>query len=58
MCGPLNFSSGPVPGIGIIRPVGVQWKPGPGKYPWVMEVVDNSLNPDVPITAKLEPTNA
>jgi branched-chain amino acid transport system substrate-binding protein len=58
MCGPLNFSAGPVSGIGIIRPVGVQWKPGTGKYPWVMEVVDNSLNPDVPVTAKLEPTNA
>jgi branched-chain amino acid transport system substrate-binding protein len=58
MCGPLNFATGPLPGVGIIKPVGVQWKPGTGKYPWVMEVVDNSLNPDVPVTAKLEPTNA
>ncbi|HEY2574888.1 MAG TPA: ABC transporter substrate-binding protein [Streptosporangiaceae bacterium] len=58
MCGPMNFATGPVPGIGIIKPVGVQWKKGTGSYPWVMEVVDNSLNPSVPITAKLEPTNA
>jgi branched-chain amino acid transport system substrate-binding protein len=58
MCGPINFAAGPVPGIGIIKPVGVQWKPATGKYPWSMEVVDNSLNPSVPITAKLEPTNA
>jgi branched-chain amino acid transport system substrate-binding protein len=58
MCGPLNFAAGPVPGIGIIKPVGVQWKASTGKYPFTMEVVDNSLNPDVPVTAKLEPTNA
>jgi branched-chain amino acid transport system substrate-binding protein len=58
MCGPLNFAAGPAPGVGIIKPVGVQWKPGTGTYPWVMEVVDNSLNPDVPVTASLEPTNA
>jgi branched-chain amino acid transport system substrate-binding protein len=58
MCGPLNFASGPVPGIGIIKPVGVQWKASTGKYPFTMEVVDNSLNPDVAVTAKLEPTNA
>ena len=58
MCGPINFASGPVPGIGIIKPVGVQWKQGTGSYPFVMEVVDNSLNPSVPVTAKLEPTNA
>ena len=58
ICGPLDFASGPVSGIGIIKPVGVQWKKGTGSFPWVMEVVDNSLNPEVPITARLEPTNA
>ena len=58
ICGPLDFASGPVPGIGIIKPVGVQWKAATGKYPYAMEVVDNSLNSDVPVTAKLEPTNA
>jgi branched-chain amino acid transport system substrate-binding protein len=58
MCGPIDFAAGPVSGIGIIKPVGVQWKPGTGSYPWVMEVVDNSLNPDVPVTAPLDPTYA
>ena len=34
------------PGIGIVNPVGVQWKPGTN-FDWEMVVVDNSLNPDV-----------
>lgn len=58
MCGPLDFASGPAPGVAVIQPVGVQWKPGTGKYPWEMKVVDNTLNTAVPIGAKLEPTNA
>ncbi len=56
MSGPLNFAAGPAPGVGIVKPVGVQWKKGT-KYPFEMQVVDNSLDPTVPITAKLEPTN-
>jgi branched-chain amino acid transport system substrate-binding protein len=58
MCGALNFTGGPAPGVAIINPVGVQWKQSSGKYPFEMKVVDNSLNKDVPIGAKLEPTNA
>ncbi len=58
MCGALNFSGGPAPGVAIINPVGVQWKQTSGKYPFEMKVVDNSLNNHVPIGAKLEPTNA
>lgn len=57
MCGPINFTNGPAPGVGIINPVGVQWKPGT-QFPWEMKVVDNSLNKSVPIQADLEPTNA
>jgi branched-chain amino acid transport system substrate-binding protein len=57
MCGALNFSAGPAPGVAIIDPVGVQWKKSTGKYPFEMNVVDNSLNKDVPIQAKLQPTN-
>ncbi len=57
MCGALHFSGGPAPGVGIINPVGVQWKAGSGKYPFQMKVVDNSLNKAVPIEAKLEATN-
>jgi branched-chain amino acid transport system substrate-binding protein len=61
MCGPLNFGAGPAPGVGIIKPVGVQWKPGKKlfgkKFPWQEFVVDNSLNKDVPINGDLVPTN-
>lgn len=58
MCGPLNFATGPAPGVGIIKPLGVQWKKTPpgSKSPIEMQVVDNSLNPDVKIQAALEAT--
>jgi len=58
ICGPLNFAAGPAPGVGIIPPVGAQWKKGTGKFPFEMQIVDNSLNKSVKITADLEPTNA
>ncbi|HEX7473515.1 MAG TPA: ABC transporter substrate-binding protein [Candidatus Limnocylindrales bacterium] len=57
ICGPLDFAKGPFPGIGIIQPVGVQWRKGT-TYPWEMVVVDNSLNKDVPVGGDLQPTNA
>ena len=57
LCGPLDFAKGPFPGIGIIHPVGVQWRKGT-KFPWEMVVVDNSLNKDVPVGGDLVPTNA
>ena len=56
MSGPLDFAAGPFPGIGIVNPVGVQWKPGTD-YPWEMVVVDNSINPAVPIGGDLVATN-
>ncbi len=58
MCGALDFAGGPAPGVGIIKPVGVQWKKATGKFPFEMQVVDNSLNPNVKVQATLEPTNA
>jgi len=60
MCGPINFASGPAPGVGIIPPVGVQWKAqsAGSKCPVEMKVVDNSLNSNVAIQADLVPTNA
>lgn len=60
ICGPINFGAGPAPGVGIIEPVGVQWKvqPAGSKYPVEMKVVDNSLNKSVPIGADLVATNA
>ncbi|MGH7610737.1 MAG: ABC transporter substrate-binding protein [Candidatus Dormibacteria bacterium] len=53
--GPLDFTTGPVPGVAIIEPVGVQWKKGT-KYPYTMYVVDNSANKDIPLNGTLEPT--
>ncbi|HET9893508.1 MAG TPA: ABC transporter substrate-binding protein [Streptosporangiaceae bacterium] len=58
MCGPLDFASGPAPGVGIIQPLGVQWRKSTGTFPFEMTVVDNSLNKSVPIGGDLEPTNA
>jgi branched-chain amino acid transport system substrate-binding protein len=60
ICGPLNFaaSTAPAPGVGVIEPVGVQWKKSTGSYPFEMKVVDNSLNKLVPIEASLDPTYA
>jgi len=58
MCGSLDFANGPAPGVGIIQPLGVQWKKSTGTFPFEMTVVDNSLNPNVKVQANLEPTNA
>ncbi len=55
--GLIDFSKGPAPGVAITPPIGVQWKKGT-KFPYEMQVVDNSLNKDVPLTADLQPTNA
>ncbi len=62
LCVPIAFAEGPAPGVGIIKPVGIQWKKGGnvlGKsFPYHADVVDNSLNKDVPLTGDLQPTNA
>jgi branched-chain amino acid transport system substrate-binding protein len=57
ICGQLDFTAGPVPGVAIIKPVGVQWKKGKD-FPYSLEVVDNSANKAVPLTADLKPTRA
>src|ERR1039458_2765461 len=56
LAGPLNFTSGPAPGVAITPPVGVQWQKGT-KYPLEMQVVDNTLQPLAKLTADLKPTN-
>jgi len=55
--GTLDWTAGPMPGVAIQQPVGVQWKKGT-KYPWSMYVVDNTLNKNVPLNGTLEPTFA
>jgi branched-chain amino acid transport system substrate-binding protein len=55
--GPLDFTKGPVPGVAIQQPVGVQWQKGK-QFPFEMVVVDNSLNSSVKLGGTLQPTNA
>jgi len=57
LAGKLDWTtSKPAPGVVDTPCVGVQWKPN-SKYGWSMEVVDNTLMPEVPLTGTLEPTN-
>src|SRR5215510_6417061 len=57
MSGLLNFSGGPAPGVSITPLVGVQWKATSGRFPFTMQVVDNTHNPTAQLTGHLEPTN-
>jgi branched-chain amino acid transport system substrate-binding protein len=58
IAGKLDWTSSknPAPGVVDTPCVGVQWKTN-SKYGFSMEVVDNTLMPEVPLTATLEPTN-
>ena len=58
VAGPIDYTSSknPAPGVVDTPCVGVQWKPN-SKYGWSMEVVDNTLMPQVALTSTLEPTN-
>jgi branched-chain amino acid transport system substrate-binding protein len=58
LAGQLDWTStkNPAPGVVDTPCVGVQWKPST-KWGWSMEVVDNTLMPQVATTATLEPTN-
>ena len=58
IAGQLNWTAGqnPAPGVVDTPCVGGQWKPD-AKYGWSMEVVDNTLMPEVPLTGTLEPTS-
>jgi branched-chain amino acid transport system substrate-binding protein len=57
MSGPLDFTTGPQPGIALLRPVGGQWRSG-SKFPWDITVVDNTPNTDIPVGAELQATSA
>jgi ABC-type branched-chain amino acid transport systems, periplasmic component len=52
----LDLDKNPAPGVVDTPCVGVQWKPS-SKWGYSMEVVDNTLMPNVPTTGTLEPTN-
>jgi branched-chain amino acid transport system substrate-binding protein len=55
--GPLDFTTGPQPGIALQKISGGQWRPG-SQFPWDMTLVDNTFNKDVPVNGDLQPTNA
>ena len=55
MCGPLDFTSGPQPGIALQKIVGGQWRKGK-RFPWDVYIVHNGEYPAVPLTGDLEPT--
>jgi branched-chain amino acid transport system substrate-binding protein len=59
MVGALDWSDpkNPAPGVRIVFPVGAQWQKGT-KYPYELLVVDNTLNPKVPVQAPLKETYA
>ena len=54
--GPLDFTTGPQPGIALQKICGGQWRPGT-KFPWDMTIVDNTFNPDIPVNGTLQATN-
>jgi branched-chain amino acid transport system substrate-binding protein len=56
MCGSLDFTSGPVPGVAIQKLVGVQWREGT-KFPWDMYIVDNTPFPAVATNGDLQATS-
>ena len=61
LAGQLDWTSSknPAPGVVDTPCVGVQWKPdSSSKFGFAMQVVDNTLMPQVPLTGTLEPTNA
>lgn len=55
--GPLDFTTGPQPGVAIQECVGLQWRPG-SEFAWDLTVVDNTMRPDVPVGGDLQPTAA
>ncbi len=55
MSGPLDFTTGPQPGIAMQKIVGAQWRRGK-QFPWDVYIVDNSAYKAVPVGGDLEPT--
>jgi branched-chain amino acid transport system substrate-binding protein len=54
--GPLDFTTGPQPGIALQKICGGQWRPGTS-FPWDMYIVDNTYNTAVPTNGDLKATN-
>ena len=53
MCGAVDFTGGPAPGVAMIEPVGAQWRESAGDFRYELAIVDNTLNRLVPVGADL-----
>ena len=51
LCGPIDFTSGPVPNTSSMGVVHVQWDHSKNGYqfPYNMVIVDNTFHPDIPV---------
>ncbi len=55
LVGPYDFGGGPVPNVHVNPIVPTQWVKGEGKYPFDLNIIDNTLAPDVDVTGELQP---
>jgi branched-chain amino acid transport system substrate-binding protein len=53
--GKVDFKGSPLKNIGVTHISGGQWQKADGKFPFDLKVVDNSMNPTVPVQGKLLP---
>ncbi|MFM2281577.1 MAG: hypothetical protein RLZZ444_3808 [Pseudomonadota bacterium] len=54
--GKVDFKNTPLKNVGLTHITGGQWqKTGDAKFPFDLKVVDNSTNPDVPVSSQLLP---
>jgi branched-chain amino acid transport system substrate-binding protein len=52
--GPLDWTSGPVPGVAKTPLVGGQWRPG-SEFPYELVIVANSQHPNIPTAGAVAP---
>ncbi|MDB5405553.1 MAG: transporter substrate-binding protein [Rhodospirillales bacterium] len=52
--GPINFAKGPVKNVATTPLVGGQWKKG-SKYKYDLAIVNNKMEPSIPLDGKFEP---
>lgn len=57
IAGPVDFSTGPVPNVSKTPQVAGQWtlNPDGSQFPYDMVIVENGLQPQIPVQAQLQP---
>ncbi|HWT23276.1 MAG TPA: ABC transporter substrate-binding protein [Solirubrobacteraceae bacterium] len=55
LVGPYDFGGGPTPNVHVNPIFPTQWVRGQGKYPFDLNIIDNTLAPDVKVTGELQP---